>query len=198
MRRLLLRDAALFPLLVLALAAPAAASVDPAPRPAGVEAPAAGVRDGGGAPPEAEEPATRKSTHPAVMFLIAEGMIVANAGLATLSPEGYGGLTLVLSPFYFGFCDDCGTAEAVVGSVALGGIGIYDLTLDTDELDHREIFTRNVVAMHVAAAAIMITVAASRHREGEPGKTAAGKQDEVAFGVFPMRGGIGLSYRRRF
>jgi len=123
------------------------------------------------------------------VVLMVEGGIALNAYLASLDPDIYGGLAVALSPAAPFMCEGCEKPEAIVGGIALGGLGAYNLSLDENRLSSGDIFKRNVVAWHAVGAAIGLTVLANRHR----GEKAAG-----TLRVSPLPGGIQVRYDYRF
>ena len=124
----------------------------------------------------------------ALGVLIIEALAVVNAGLATASPEIYGGAALLLSPFVPFAGEHVYPSTRWVGAASLAGIGIYNLAVlsDDDEYSQQDVFVHNVVAWNLAFIGMGIA------------EILSSKSSRHSFGVTPLDGGLLLAYRHNF
>lgn len=86
------------------------------------------------------------------MILVGEGLILANAGMATLDPQIYGGLLALLAPLG-GSETDARPSMYWTGLAAAEGLAAYHISeLDKDEDTDKDIFLSSVVGWHAFAA----------------------------------------------
>lgn len=104
--------------------------------------------------PPGQETTPPASTTPrrlpvAVQFLIAEGLLVVNAGIAAEAPEAYGSVMLLFTPLV---AFPKNRHEAVFFSLALG-LFLYDIIApSTFDLTPEEIFIHNIAAWNALLA----------------------------------------------
>lgn len=89
------------------------------------------------------------------MFLIAEGLIIANAYMASEEPGIYGGTLALFAPIA-GPGDNQGEAMQWILLGLAETIAIHNLSIDRNEKSKKEIFEENMIAWHAYAG---ITIA---------------------------------------
>jgi|GEM_PF-3437731 len=103
-----------------------------------------------------EEGSEEKKWGPVKTIAVAEGLILVNSYLASLSPEGVGTAMTLLSPLSISY--DSSPAMNWVGVGSMASLGLYNaLELSDSKYSERDVFKRNLVAWHLTAAALYLT-----------------------------------------
>jgi hypothetical protein len=100
-----------------------------------------------------------KGIHPALVFVMLEGAIAFNAGLAVASPEGMGVFMMATAPLTPAFgTGNSSTATMITAGACYFGIGLYNATVPKrEDLSNAEIFRNNVIGWHLLAAATALS-----------------------------------------
>lgn len=105
-------------------------------------------------PPEQDEGPVR---NPVVLFLLGEGLLAANAGLATLDPKAYGILGALTFPLGVAELRGSNTTRWVALAAA-EGLAAYNIAeLDKDKYTDKDIFVANMIAWHAFIAMVGTT-----------------------------------------
>jgi hypothetical protein len=138
-----------------------------------------------------EPPRKGDEGNPALTFLLAEGLIGANAFLSSKSPRGMGGFQAVLVPVLtissYGN-PKAGPAEPWLILVGGGALAVYNLTVDTGKTSEGEIFKTNFVALN---ALVGLGLAINRFT----GKPDENQKVSVAYVPGSRGGNLVFSYR---
>lgn len=142
---------------------------------------------------DAQDQPQRKGdeSNPALTFLLAEGLIGANAFLASKSPRGMGGFQAVLVPFLAISSSGnpkAGPAEPWLILIGGGALAAYNLTVDASKTSEGQIFKTNFVGLN----ALVGVALAINHFTGRPGEN---KKVSVAYVPGSHGGNLVLSYR---
>lgn len=87
---------------------------------------------------------------------IVEGLIVANAFLASQAPEGYGAFLTLFAPL--ATTKTASDATNVVGVTGAAAIGLYNaLELNEDKYSKSDVFRRNIVIFHAFGGLLFLT-----------------------------------------
>lgn len=97
-------------------------------------------------------------------FFFAEGLLILNSYMASESPEGYGTLLTLLSPF-----GASSNASDTTNYVSIGGalsLGLYNaFELRNENYSRTEVFKRNMIGWHVFAASLLISKKLTDNKE---------------------------------
>jgi len=130
--------------------------------------------------------------NPATKFLVAEGLIGANAYLASKNPRGWGGFQAALVPvltIVSAGDPKAGPAEPWLILIGGGALAAYNLTVDTSKTSESQILKTNFVALNALVGV------------GLAFKYFTGKSDEnkrASFAYVPGPGGGNLVFSYRF
>src|SRR5690242_3392981 len=103
------------------------------------------------APPPAVAPA-KPRFNGFELVLLTEGVLVVNAGMASMSPKAYGGIAILVTPLAFADSYHQNAADAWVGGVGMVSIGAYDINHYPDQnYSRKKVFEDNLVAWNVFA-----------------------------------------------
>lgn len=121
------------------------------------------------------------------MVLIGEGLVLANAWLASENPHIYGGALAILSPL--GAAEgNASTTTKWVGFLSAESIAVYNLNIDENKKSKSDIFKDNFIAWHLFAATIGIS-----------GYLMGDFKSKESLSLRPdFNGGATLVYNRRF
>jgi hypothetical protein len=128
---------------------------------------------------------------PAATFLIAEGLIGANAFLASKSPRGWGGVQAVLVPVLTVVSagdPKAGPADPWLILLGGGALAAYNLTVDTGKTSEGQIFKANFVALN---ALVGVGLAVNHFT----GKSDQNKKVSLAYVPGARGGNLVFSYR---
>lgn len=123
--------------------------------------------------------------------LLAEGLAVFNAGLASTNPRGFGSLVILTTPLALGGCDRCSWTENWVGAGTYASIGIYNVTRYRDDYSPSRVFRDNFVAWNLAFAVFLVT----HHFAGN---SVADKVADHLSITSQIHGGVRVAYRWSF
>jgi hypothetical protein len=127
----------------------------------------------------------------AAKVLFAEGLVGANAWLASKSPRGWGGVEAGLVPVLtIASAVDPKASPAEPWLILIGGgaVAAYNLTVDTDKTSASQIFKTNFVALNVLlGAGVAITQFSGSPRQD--------RRVSVAYLPGPHSGNLVFSYR---
>ena len=129
--------------------------------------------------------------NPATKFLLVEGLIGANALLASKSPRGMGGLQAVLVPaltIVSSGDPKAGPAEPWLILIGGGALAAYNLKVDTSKTSESQIFKTNFVALN---ALVGVGLAINYFT----GKSDENKKVSLAYVPGPGGGNLVFSYR---
>lgn len=137
-----------------------------------------------------EPPQERRDWSPAATFLFAEGLIGANAFLASKSPRGWGGVQAVLVPVLTVVSagdPKAGPADPWLILLGGGALAAYNLTVDTGKTSEAQIFKTNFIAMNAFLGAGLAINSLIK----------SGKDQKVSFAYVPgvRTGNLVLTYR---
>jgi hypothetical protein len=133
----------------------------------------------------------RDDRNPAVSFLLVEGLIGANAFLASKSPRGMGGLQAALVPVLTIVSSrdpKAGPAEPWLILLGGGALAAYNLKVDTSKTSESQIFKTNFVGLN----ALVGVGLAINHFTGKSGEN---KKVSLAYVPGPRGGNLVFAYR---
>ena len=129
--------------------------------------------------------------NPATKFLVVEGLIGANAYLASKNPRGWGGFQAALVPvltIVSAGDPKAGPAEPWLILIGGGALAAYNLKVDTDKTSESKIFKTNFLGLNaLVGAGLAINLLT--------GKSGENKKMSLAYAPGPRGGNLVFSYR---
>ena len=97
----------------------------------------------------------KKRKKPSVLtsFMLIEGLFVVNSWMASIDPNGYGGLLMLLAPL--GMNDT--KMENWIGLGYTEAFGYYNTTIDVEKKSKSTIFKENMIAWHLFTGLSFLT-----------------------------------------